>query len=325
MPLTSGKDAIREALREEMERDERVFLMGTDIGAFGGDFRTTAGLIDIFGPRRVRDTPISEAAISGAAVGAAATGLRPVLEMSFIDFLGCCMDEIMNQAAKSKYMFGGQISLPIVWKGRFGAGASHAAHHSQSLEAVFANIPGLRIVVPSTPRSFKGLLKAAIRDENPVIYMEHKLLYNMQEEVPEGDIITPIGRCELWREGSDCTLISWGRMSSLCLEAAKSLSEEGISCEVIDVLTIKPFDKEAVLESVRKTARAIIVHEAPVFGGFGAEISATINEEAFGWMDAPVRRIGFPDIPVPFSPALEQHYLPNAARVADAVRSCLDD
>jgi pyruvate dehydrogenase E1 component beta subunit len=325
MTMKSGKDAIREALREEMERDDRVFVMGTDIGAFGGDFRTTAGLIDTFGPRRIRDTPISEAAISGAAVGAAAAGLRPVLEMSFIDFLGCCMDEIMNQAAKSKYMFGGQLTLPIVWKGRFGAGASHAAHHSQSLEAVFANIPGLRNVVPSSPRSFKGLLKAAIRDNNPVIYMEHKLLYSMQEDIPEGDVITPIGKCEVVRSGSDCTLMSWGRMTGLCTEAALLLADEGVSCEVIDVLSIKPFDKGTVLSSVRRTSRAVIVHEAPVFGGFGAEISAIINEEAFGWMDAPVRRVGFPDAPVPFSPVLEQHYLPKAASIAEAVRRCLRD
>ena len=313
-------EAICEGLREEMERDPRVFLMGEDVGAIGGIFATSRGLQEKFGPERVRDAPISEAAIVGYAIGAAVAGLRPVVECGgFVDFLSLTMDQIVNQAAKLRYMFGGKGTVPIVVRAAQGTGVKLAAQHSQSLEAWFAHIPGLIVVCPSTPADAKGLLLAAIRNPNPVIFLEHKMLYFVKGDVPDGDGLERIGVAARRREGTDVTLCSYSLMTHRCLEAADLLGQRGVSCEVIDLRTIRPWDKTALLDSVRKTHRLAVVHEAVRSFGVGAEIAATVMDEAFDELDAPVVRVAAHDIPMPFNDTLERETVPTVERIVEAV------
>jgi len=317
-------EAICEGLREEMERDPRVFLMGEDVGAIGGIFATSRGLQEKFGPERVRDAPISEAAIVGYAIGAAVAGLRPVVECGgFVDFLSLTMDQIVNQAAKLRYMFGGKGTVPIVVRAAQGTGVKLAAQHSQSLEAWFAHIPGLIVVCPSTPADAKGLLLAAIRNPNPVIFLEHKMLYFVKGDVPDGEGLERIGVAARRREGTDVTLCSYSLMTHRCLEAADLLGQRGVSCEVIDLRTIRPWDKAALLDSVRKTHRLAVVHEAVRSFGAGAEIAATVMDEAFDELDAPVIRVSGADVPMPYNKHLEKAAKVDPARVIAAVNSVL--
>lgn len=303
---------------EEMRRDGDVFLLGEDVGVYGGSFGVSAGMIDEFGPERVMDTPISEAAIAGAAVGAAAAGMRPVFEIMFSDFVTITMDQIVNQAAKLKFMTGGQASVPLVLRTAGGSGTGAAAQHSQSLESWFCHVPGLKVVAPSTPYDAKGLLKAAIRDDNPVIFFEHKLLYKQEGEVPEEDYVLPIGKADVKRQGSDVTIITYSRMAPVCLEAAGKLNKQGVSAEVVDLRTLKPLDTETIINSVKKTGRALIVHEACKTGGLGGEVAAVIADEAFSYLKAPVKRLGGLDIPVPFSKELEKNAVPTVEAVRKA-------
>jgi len=314
-------EAICEALREEMERDPRVFLMGEDVGAIGGIFATSRGLLDKFGPERIRDTPISEASIVGHAIGAAVAGMRPVVECGgFVDFLALTMDQLVNQAAKLRYMFGGKGTVPIVVRAAQGTGVKLAAQHSQSLEAWFAHVPGLIVVCPSTPADAKGLLLASIRNPNPVVFLEHKLIYFVKGDVPDGEGLERIGVAARRREGTDVTLVSYSLMATRCLEAADLLAQRGIACEVLDLRTIRPWDREAVLASVRKTHRCVVVHEAVKSFGAGAEVAATVMEEAFDDLDAPVARLGSHDIPMPFNENLERETVPTVDRIVEAVR-----
>lgn len=315
------RDALKEALQEEMRRDPTVFVMGEDVGRFGGTFGVTAGLANEFGEDRVRDTPISEAAIAGAAVGSAMVGTRPVAEIMFIDFMTIAMDQVVNQAAKMHYMSGGKLKVPLVIRTVNGTGRRTAAQHSQSFEAWFAHVPGLKVVMLSDPANAKGLLKSAIRDDNPVIVIEHKMLYNDKGPVPEGEYLVPIGKAEIKRAGTDITVIATSIMVKRSLEAAEILRREGIDIEVIDLRSIRPLDIEAILISVAKTNRLLIVQEAPVFAGFGAEIAATVAEKGLYDLDCPIARIGGWEAPVPFSPSLEDAMVPNAERIAEKVRS----
>jgi len=314
-------EAICEGLREEMERDPRVFLMGEDVGSIGGIFATSRGLLEKFGPERVRETPISEASIVGHAIGAAVAGMRPVVECGgFVDFLSLTMDQLVNQAAKLRYMFGGNGTVPIVVRAAQGSGVKLAAQHSQSLEAWFAHVPGLIVVCPSTPADAKGLLLAAIRNPNPVIFLEHKMLYFVKGDVPDGEGVERIGVAAVRREGTDVTLVSYSLMTHRCLEAADLLAQRGISCEVLDLRSIRPWDREAVLASVRKTHRLVVVHEAVKSFGVGAEVAATVMEEAFDDLDAPVVRVGAHDIPMPFNENLERETVPTVERIVEAVK-----
>ena len=315
--------AITEGIAQAMREDERVFLAGEDVALYGGVFGTTRGLLDEFGEARVRDTPISEAALVGLGVGAAATGLRPVIELMFMDFVGIAMDQLVNQAAKMKYMFGGGATLPLTIRTMAGAGMSMAAQHSQSLEAWLCHVPGLKVVMPSTPYDAKGLLISAIRCDDPVIVIENKLSLGLTGDVPEEPYEVPIGVARVAREGTDVTIVALGRMVGEALAAAEQLAGEGVSAEVVDPRSLSPLDTGTIVESVRKTNRCVVVHEAVRFGGFGAEIAATIQEDAFDHLDAPVARVGAPFSPVPFSPALEAAYVPDAARIAEAARGVL--
>ncbi|AFM21876.1 pyruvate/2-oxoglutarate dehydrogenase complex, dehydrogenase component beta subunit [Acetomicrobium mobile DSM 13181] len=315
--------AINEALRQEMRRDPNVYVIGEDVGVFGGCFGVTAGLIDEFGPKRVIDTPITESAIIGNALGAAATGLRPVAEIMFMDFVGVTMDQIYNQAAKMRYMFGGKAKIPMVIRTACGAGGSAAAQHSQSLEAWFMHVPGLKVVAPSTAYDAKGLLVSSIRDDNPVIFVEHKFIYDLEGEVPEDIYTIPLGKADVKRQGSDVTVIATMAMVHKALEAAEELSKEGISVEVIDPRTLQPLDGETIIESVKKTHKVVIVHEAVKFAGPGAEIAAMIAEEAFDYLDAPIKRVAAPFTPVPFSPVLEQEYIPSKEKIIAAVKEAI--
>lgn len=310
--------AITEALSEEMARDEDVFVIGEDVGGAGGAFSATRGLLETFGDRRVKDTPISESAIVGLATGAAISGLRPVAEIMFADFLAVCMDQIVNQMAKTRYMFGGMYKMPVVIRTPCGGGLNAGPQHSQCLESWFAHVPGLKVVMPSTPYDVKGLLKSAIRDDNPVLVFEHKALYAMKGEIPDGEYLVPIGKADVKRPGKDVTVVATSRMVHQALEAAKVLSGEGIDTEVIDLRTISPLDKETILQSVEKTSRLVIAHEAVKAFGIGAEIAAMVCEEMIDRLDAPVLRVGAPFVPTPFN--LEHLYLPNAGDVAGAVR-----
>jgi 2-oxoisovalerate dehydrogenase E1 component beta subunit len=315
-------DAIREALFEEMERDERVFVLGEDIGVYGGAFKVTDGLVDRFGEERVLDTPISETAIVGAAVGAAIGGLRPVAEMQFADFISCAFDMITNFAAKSRYRTG--CGVPLVVRGPAGGGVHGGPFHSQNPEAYFAHTPGLKIVQPSTAHDAKGLLKAAIRDDDPVLYFEHKFLYRRVKEVlPREDYVVPIGKAAVRRTGRDLSILTYGAMVWTALDAARTLEAEGIDAEVVDLRTLFPLDEATILASVTKTSRAIILHEATRTGGIGAEVAAVLSERCFEALDAPVLRVTAPDTPVPFSPTLEEFFLPNAERVCRAARALI--
>jgi pyruvate dehydrogenase E1 component beta subunit len=315
------RDALREALREEMRRDQTVFLLGEDIGKYwGGAFKVTEGLAEEFGEERVRDTPISESAIIGTGVGAAITGMRPVAEIMFGDLTALAMDQIANQAAKIRYMFGGQAKCPLVIRTPFGAGVNIASHHSQSLEAWFMHVPGLYVAVPSTPYDAKGLLKSAVRGNNPVMFCEHKLLYPIEGEVPEEEYTIPFGLADVKREGEDATIVATLYMVHKALEAAKTLESEGISVEVVDPRTLTPLDKQSIIRSVKKTGRIVIVTENCKTAGVSAEIAAIVAEEAIDYLDAPIRRVAEPDTPIPFSPPLEQYIIPNEKAIIKAVR-----
>ncbi|MDR2296320.1 MAG: alpha-ketoacid dehydrogenase subunit beta [Clostridiales Family XIII bacterium] len=317
-------EAVREAMCEEMRRDENVFFMGEDIGVYGGAFGVSAGMLREFGAARVRETPISETAFVGAGVGAALMGMRPIVELMFSDFISVCIDQIINQAAKLRFLFGGAVSVPMVLRAAAGGGTGAAAQHSQSLESLYTNIPGLKVVVPSTAYDAKGLLKSAIRDDNPVIFLEQKRLYRVKGKVPEAAYTVPLGRADCKREGEDVSVISYGRTVGMCLEAAARLAEDGISAEVIDLRSLLPLDADAILRSVRKTRRAVIVHEAVTFSGFGAEIAARIAaDEALFCLKAPIKRVGAYSCPVPFSPGLEESVLPSSARIEAAIREIL--
>ncbi|MEE9420175.1 MAG: alpha-ketoacid dehydrogenase subunit beta [Desulfatiglandaceae bacterium] len=314
--------AINEAIKEEMERDENVVLIGEDVGTPGGSFGASRGLYDLFGPERVFDTPISEAAITGLAAGAAACGLRPILEIMFMDFMTICMDGIVNQIAKMRYMFGSQYTMPVVIRTPSGAGLNAGPQHSQSLEAWFAHVPGLKVVMPGTPYDVKGLLKSAIRDDNPVIVVEHKALHALKGSIPEEEYLVPIGKADVKKEGTDVTVVATSKMVHESLRASETLTQEGINIEVIDLLTISPWDRETVFSSVGKTHRLVIAHEAVKSFGIGAEISAAVSEEILDELDAPIMRVGAPFVPIPFS--LEKAYLPNADHVIAAVKKTLE-
>jgi pyruvate dehydrogenase E1 component beta subunit len=311
--------AINEALMQNLEKDERVFLMGEDIGKYGGIFQVTAGLLDKFGPERVIDTPISESGFVGVAIGAAMTGMRPVVEIMFIDFTTCAMDMIVNQMAKIHYMFGGRGKVPLVLRTNIGAGRGAAAQHSQSFHAFFVHIPGLIVVTPSTPYDAKGLMNTAILDENPVLFIEHKKLYANKGDVPEDHYTIPFGKADIKREGRDITIVATLAMVGRSLSVAEEFAKDGIEIEIVDPTTLRPMDKKSILESVKKTGRLIVADEGPVTCGVTSEISAMIAEEAIGYLHAPILRVGSPDTPVPFSPPLEKIYIPDEEDVREAV------
>jgi pyruvate/2-oxoglutarate/acetoin dehydrogenase E1 component len=317
----SYSEAIREALTMEMRRDDRVFLMGEDIGVYGGAFGVTLGMIDEFGAERIRETPISEGVIAGAAIGAALVGMRPVAEIMFMDFVTIAMEQIVNQGAKIRYMFGGHATVPMVLRTPAGSGTGAAAHHSQSLEAWLAHVPGLKVVMPSTPYDAKGLLLSSIRDPNPVMFVEHKLLYPRKGPVPEHDYEVPLGLGDVKREGTDLTIIATSIMVPRSLEAAEQLSAEGIEAEVVDPRTLRPLDMETIEASVKKTGRVMIVHEAPVTGGFGGEVAARIaGGAAFEYLEAPIRRFCGLDTPIPYNRTLEYYTVPQPETIAAAAR-----
>ena len=320
MPEITFTDATLAAMREEMRRDPMVFVIGEDMALQGGAFGQFKGLPEEFGAGRVLDTPISETSIVGAAVGAALCGARPVVDMHFADFIACAMDEVVNQAAKARYMFGGQCSVPLVLRMPDGAINSAAAHHSQSMEAWMLHTPGVKLVVPSNPRDAKGLLKSAIRDDDPVLYYEHKALFKVKGVVPDEEYLVPLGRAAVRRPGGDVTIITYSLMVERCLAAAEELATDGIEAEVLDLRSLRPLDWEAIAASVRKTHRAVVAHEACRTGGVGAEIAARIGDELFDDLDAPVKRVGAQDVPMPFSPPLEKFVLPGQADVVAAVR-----
>jgi acetoin:2,6-dichlorophenolindophenol oxidoreductase subunit beta len=317
----SYMEALREAMRQSMEKDERVFLIGEDIGIYGGAFGVSAGLLDQFGPERIIDTPISEAGIAGACVGAAVAGMRPIGEIQFSDFVVIAMEQIVMQGAKMRFMFGGKAELPFVFRLAGGSGTGAAAQHSESLENWFVHVPGLKVVMPSNPYDAKGMLLAAIEENNPIMFFEHKLLYKMKGDVPEEMYTVPIGKSKVAREGNDLTIIATSIMVQRSLEAAKILSEEGIELEIIDPRTLKPLDEEPIIKSVIKTGKALIVHEAVKTGGFGGEISAVIMEsEAFDYLDAPVRRLAGLDMPIPYNRNLEYHAVPQIENIVEEAR-----
>jgi len=316
-------EAIRDALRIEMERDPDVYIIGEDVGTFGNVFGVTKGLIDQFGEKRVRDTPITESAIVGTAVGSAACGLRPVAEIMYIDFIGVALDQLYNQAAKMRYMFGGKITIPMVLRSACGAGRGSAAQHSQSLEAWFMHVPGLRVVMPSTPADAKGLLISAIRDDNPVVFLEHKLLYNTKGEVPEGEYTIPFGQADIKREGKDVTVVATARMVHYALNAAEKLAADGIDVEIVDPRTLSPLDEDTILDSVKKTHKLVIVHEEVKFAGSGAEIAAMVAEKAFDYLDAPILRVAAPFCPVPFAPSLEEQFIPSEEKIIEGVKTVM--
>lgn len=314
------REALREALAEEMARDKSVFLLGEDIGVYGGVYSVTKGLLEEFGPQRILDTPLSEAVIAGAAVGAAIIGTRPIAEIMYVDFITFAMDQIVNQAAKARYMSGGNVKVPMVIRTQGGAGRSTAAQHSQSLEAWFMHTPGLRVVMPSTPYDVKGLLKTSVRDDNPVIFIEHKLLYGTKGEVPEKEYTLLFGRASIKRQGDDVTLLAYSRQVLFALEAATELANEKISVEVIDLRTLNPLDLHTIVNSVKKTGRVVICEEDCKTGGVGGEICAKIIENAFDHLDAPVIRVAARDIPVPYARDLEAAIIPNAETIIRAAK-----
>jgi len=315
------RQALNEALSEEMERDQSIFLMGEDVAVYGGAYGVTLNLMQKFGEKRVRDTAISEAAIIGAGLGAAITGMRPIVEIMYIDFMGICLEQIGNQVAKIRYMFGGKTRVPLVIRTEGGAGRTLGAHHSQSLESWFLHVPGLKVVMPATPADAKGLLKSSIREDNPILFIEHKMLYNVKGPVPEGEYLLPIGKADVKRPGKDVTVIAYSRMLYFVLEAAERLAEEGVEVEVIDPRTLLPLDMETIAESVRKTHRAVIVEEDTKTGGTGAEIGMQIMENCFDELDAPVLRIAGADVPMPKSAVLEKLAIPDADRIYREIKS----
>jgi acetoin:2,6-dichlorophenolindophenol oxidoreductase subunit beta len=315
--------AFIEAVKLEMEMDPNVFIAGEDVGAHGGVFHTFDGVQAAFGERRAVDTPISEQAIIGLGIGAAVTGLRPIVDLMFMDFVLVAADQIANQAAKLKYMFGGDAKLPLTITTTGGAGLSAAAQHSQSLEALFCHIPGIKVVYPSNAHDVKGLMAASVRDDNPTLFVLHKRMLGVRGVVPEGRYELPLGVANVARSGTDVTVVTWGRTANDSLAAAESLAADGTSCEVIDLRTLSPLDIDTVVTSVRKTNRVVVAHEAVRFGGFGAEVAAQIQEAAFDYLDAPVGRVAAPFSPVPFTPALESRYVPDANAIATGIRAAL--
>ncbi len=320
--LMTYLEAIRQGMWDEMAQDERVFLLGQDVGTYGGAFRVTAGFLDHFGPKRVIDTPISESGMVGAAIGASMLGLRPIVEMQFIDFISCAYNQIINFAATCRYRWGQNV--PIVVRGPSGGNIHGSAFHSQNPESYFQHTPGLKIVAPSSAIDAKGLIRAAIRDPNPVLFFEHKYLYRrIKEEVPDGDWIVPIGKARLARTGRDLSIVTYGAMLHVALDAAARLEAEGIEIEVLDLRTIKPLDQDAILASARKTHRVLVLTEEQTTGSVAGEVAARVGELAFAWLDAPVSRFCCPDTPVPFSPTMEEFYLPNAEKLVAKVRDLL--
>jgi 2-oxoisovalerate dehydrogenase E1 component beta subunit len=312
-------EAIKQGMREEMQRDERVYIMGEDVAVYGGAFKVTAGFLDEFGPMRVIDTPLSESAIVGAAIGSALMGQRPIAEMQFMDFIACGFDQIVNMAAKLHYRNG--MAVPIVIRGPSGGGVHGGPFHSQNPEAWFVHTPGLKVVAPSNPIDAYGLIKSSIRDDDPVLYFEHKYLYRrLKDELPDGDFTVPIGKARVVQEGGDLTIYTYGWMMEQSQIAAATLEDEGVSVEIIDLRTLLPLDKETILRSIEKTSKALIVHEDTRTLGVGAEVAAILAEEAFDLLDGPIMRVTAPDTPVPFSPPLEEAFLPNADKIAAAAR-----
>jgi len=323
VPEITFVESLRMTLREEMERDPSLMLIGEDIGRYGGIFGVTKGLLEEFGPQRVRSTPISESAIIGSALGAAMTGIRTVAEIMYVDFATCAMDQIVNQVAKIRYMSGGKVKVPLVIRTQGGGGRGNAAQHSQSLEALFFHIPGLKIVMPSTPYDARGLLKTAIRDDNPVMFIEHKLLYATKGFVSEDEYLIPFGQADIKRKGKDVTVIAISYMVTKALKAADQLTGDGIELEVIDLRTLVPLDLETLLQSVRKTNRVVIVHEGCRRGGIGADIACTIVEETFDFLDAPIQRVGALNVPIPYSEPLEKAVIPDEEDIIEAVKKVL--
>ncbi|HZY60016.1 MAG TPA: alpha-ketoacid dehydrogenase subunit beta [Candidatus Binataceae bacterium] len=319
MALITYREALNQALREELDRDERVFIMGEEVGYFGGAFKVTDGLIASYGEKRIRDTPISELAIVGAGVGAAMGGLRPVVELMTVNFALLAIDQIVNTAAKAHYMFGGQAKVPLVIRAPQGGGHQLGAQHSQSLEAYFLHCPGLRVAIPATAADAKGLLKTALRQEDPVMFLEHESLYGMKGEVPDGEYLVPFGQAKILREGKDVTIVSYSKTVHDAMKAADTLENQGIDAEVIDLRTLNPLDIATVIESVKKTARAVVVYEGWLTGGAGAEVASQIYEAAFDDLDAPIQRVASADTPMPYNRHLEAAALPSPAQIVAAV------
>ena len=325
MKETTVLEAIREAIAEEMERDRNVFMIGEDIGQFGGALGQTKGLFDRFGDERILDTPISEAAIVGAAVGASMLGMRPIADIMFTDFSTLAMDQIINQAAKARFMSGGKVSVPMVIKMQSGAGRGKAAQHSQSFEAIYSHIPGLKVVMPSTPYDAKGLFKTAIRDNDPVVYMEHGSLYGIKGQIPEEDYTIPMGAGDIKREGKDISIITYSYMVHKALAAAETLEADGIDAEIVDLRTLRPMDTEIIIDSVKKTHRVVVLHEACVTGGIGGEIVAKIAENVFDYIDAPIKRVGIPDVPIPYAKSLEDTIVPTKEKLIACIKAVMEE
>jgi pyruvate dehydrogenase E1 component beta subunit len=320
MPELSYREAVRDALSQAMRKDDDVFILGEDIAEMGGSMGVTQGMLDEFGAERVRNTPISEIALAGAAIGAAIQGMRPVAEIMYEDFLTLATEQIINQAAKHRYMSGGQVSVPVTFRTQGGAGWSPGAQHAQQLEAWFVHIPGLKVVFPSTPTDVRGLLWSSIYDDNPVVFFEHRTLYGLKEDVPEELEPIPLGKARVHREGEDVTVIATGRLVHESLKAAEEAEQDGISVEVVDPRTLQPLDEEALVASVKKTNRCVVAHEAVTRMGFGAEVAAVIQYQAFDWLDAPIERVGAKFTPLPFAPIMEEWCVPHANDVVEAIR-----
>jgi acetoin:2,6-dichlorophenolindophenol oxidoreductase subunit beta len=320
MPEVTYREAVRDALTHALRTDERVFLMGEDIAEMGGSMGVTQGLLDEFGPKRIRNTPISEMAIVGSGIGAAIQGMRPIVEIMYEDFLTLSMEQLVNQAAKHRTMSGGQVSVPLTIRTQGGAGWSPGAQHAQQVESWFVHVPGLKVVFASTPADVRGLLWTSIQDENPVIFFEHRTLYPIKGEIPDELEPIPLGKARIHREGTDVTVIATGRLVHEALHAAEDAEKEGISVEVVDPRTLQPLDEETIVDSVRKTTRCVTAHEAVTRGGFGAELAAIVQHGAFDYLDAPIERVGAKFGPLPFAPALEQWVVPHAVDVLEAVR-----
>jgi pyruvate dehydrogenase E1 component beta subunit len=323
MAKITMREAISQALWEEMERDERVFIMGEEVGVWGGTYAVTKGFYDHFGEKRVRDTPIAESVIVGCAIGAALTGLRPVAELMTINFAFAAMDHIVNEAAKLRYMFGGQFTIPLVIRTPGGGGRQLGATHSQTPDAIFAHFPGLKVVAPGTPEDAKGMLKEAIRSDDPILFIEHATLYQVRDEVPDGDYTVPLGKSKIHRPGSDVTVVTYSKMLEISTKAADQLAKEGIEAEIIDLRSLRPLDMEPVLESFKKTNRAVIVEEGWRSYGVGSEVAARLYEEAFDYVDAPIKRVAQKEVPLPYNRALEQMALPQVEDVVEAVKEVL--
>jgi pyruvate/2-oxoglutarate/acetoin dehydrogenase E1 component len=320
MPELTYREAVRDALGKALREDESVFIMGEDIAEMGGSMAVTQGLLDEFGPKRVRNTPISEMAIVGSGIGAAIQGMRPIVEIMYEDFLTISMEQLVNQAAKHRTMSGGQVKVPLTIRTQGGAGWSPGAQHAQQLEAWFVHVPGLKVVFASTPEDVRGLLWSAIYDDNPVVFFEHRTLYPIKGEVPDELEPIPLGKARIHREGTDVTVVATGRLVHESLKAAEEAEKDGISVEVVDPRTLLPLDEEAIVGSVRKTTRCVTAHEAVTRGGFGAELTAVIQHGAFDWLDAPIERVGAKFAPLAFAPAMEQYVVPHAADVLEAIR-----